>query len=150
MIRGKLEERESISKQAAPGMDGGCRGIVIGMSSFVRMRKDRGGAYALKNVDEREGDISDIEARPLIGPFETQIPGAGCTGYLERVFKFATANGCVLLPSVAAGVANVIARTWRSVSSVYNGGEIKRRELGREANCLIVGMRSDDNDSAGH
>ena len=150
VVRGKLEEWKSISEQATRGMDGGCRGIVIGMSSLVRMREDRGGAHALKNVDEGEGNVSDLEARLLIGPFETQIPRAGCTGYLERVFKFAPANGGVLLPGAAAGVANVIARTWRSVSSVYNGGEIKRGELGREANCLIVGMRSDDNDSAGH
>lgn len=150
MIRGKLEQREVISKKPMRGMDGGRRGVVIRMSSFVRMRKDRSGPYALKNLDEIEGNFADMKARPLIGPFQTEIPRAGGTGYFERTAKFKPAKSRVFLPGATAGIANVIAGTWRAVSNVYNGGEFKPGEPGREANRLIVGMRSDDNDSAGH
>lgn len=132
------------------GMDGCCRGVVIRMSSFVRMRKDRGRPYALKNPNECKGDFWEMKARLLIWVIETRIPRTGCAGYFERAVKFAPAESGVLLPSATAGIANVIPGTWRPVSNVYNGGEFQRGEPGRETNRLIVGMRSDDNDSAGH
>lgn len=150
MIRGKLEEREVLSKQPMRGMDGGCSGVVIGMSSFVRMRKDRGWPYALKELDELQGNFADMKARLLIGPFQTEILGAGGTGNFERPAKFEPAKSGVFLPGATAGIANVIAGTWRAVSNVYNGGEFKPGKLNSETDCLIVRMRSDDNDSAGH
>lgn len=150
VVRGKLEQREGISEQSGRGMDGGCGCVMVRMSSFVRMGEDHGGPNALKNVDEREGDTGNMKARLLIGPFETKILRARYGGYFERPVKFAPAKGGVRLPGVAAGIANVIARTGGAVSHVYDGGEIKPGELSGETNDLIVGMRSDDNGSTGH
>jgi hypothetical protein len=120
------------------------RGVVIGVSAFVWMRKDNVGPDFVDEIRDVEDELEHLETRFTIDVPEPAAAFGRYAEMRESVHDFAAASTRVLfarLESLALSVAFVAGRTIGYVR------DDDVRKIGKEAartDCLVVRMRDDN------